>query len=123
MSYLIRVVVALTGGLAVLAVVLTVLGFLLSREPPVLSGDADRSYWTRVDFEQVRSGVIVPVNAAAALLNQCSRATVSPVDGYWRPLLAMIDHMVAEGFVGADVRAGLAVDGDPAKLVDRLLSG
>ena len=66
MSYLIRVGVALAGGLAVLAVVLTVLGFLMSREPAVLSGDGDRSYWTRVDFEQVRSGVIVPVDAAAA---------------------------------------------------------
>ena len=92
MSYLIRVVVALTGGLAVLAVVLTVLGFLLSREPAVLSGDGDRSYWTRVDFEQVRSGVIVPVDAAAALLNQCSRATVSPVDGYWRPTPGMVEE-------------------------------
>ena len=92
MSYLIRVVVALAGGLAVLAVVLTVLGFLLSREPAVLSRDGDRSYWTRVDFEQVRSGVIVPVDAAAQLLNQCSRATVSPVDGYWRPTPGMVEE-------------------------------
>ena len=89
MSYLIRVVVALAAGLAVLAVVLMVLGFLVSREPAVLSRD-DRSYRTRVDFEQVRSGVIVPVNAAAQLLNQCSRATVSPVDGYWRPTPGMV---------------------------------
>jgi hypothetical protein len=92
MSYLIRVVVALVGGLAVLAVVLTVLGFLLSREPAVVSGGGDRAYWTRVDFEQIRSGVIVPVDAAATLLNQCSRATVSPVDGYWRPTPGMVEE-------------------------------
>ena len=95
MSFLFRVVVALAGGLGVLAVVLTVLGFLLSREPAVVSRDGDRSYMTRVDFEQVRSGVIVPVNVAAALLNQCSRATVSPVDGYWRPTPGMVEELEA----------------------------
>ena len=94
MGYLTRVAIALAGGLTVLGVVLAVLGFLLSREPSVGSAlDTDRSYSSRVDFEQVGSGVIVPVGAAADLLNQCSRATVSPVDGFWRPTPRMIQEL------------------------------
>jgi hypothetical protein len=81
----------LAGGFAILAVVLAVLGFLLSREPSVRSTrSADRSSASRADFEQVGSGVIVPVGASADLLDQCSRTTVSPIDGYWRPTPEMV---------------------------------
>ena len=94
MGYLTRVAIALVGGLTVLAVVLAVLGFLVSREPSVGSTlDTDRSSARRMDFEQVGSGVIVPVDAAADLLNQCSRATVSPIDGFWRPTPRMVEEL------------------------------
>lgn len=42
------------------------------------------------------------------------------VSGYFNPLLAFLDHAVAEGFVPAAHRGLLLVDTDPAVLVDRL---
>ena len=44
------------------------------------------------------------------------------VGGYYAPLVAFVDHAVAEGFVGADARAALVVERDPAALLDRLLA-
>ena len=44
------------------------------------------------------------------------------VEGYYAPLVAFVDHAVAEGFVGADARAALVVERDPAALLDRLLA-
>ena len=44
------------------------------------------------------------------------------VDGYYAPLVAFVDHAVAEGFVGADGRAALVVESDPVALLDRLLA-
>jgi len=42
------------------------------------------------------------------------------VDGYWRPLVACVDHMVDEGFLRPDHRAMLVVSGRPDELLDRL---
>lgn len=39
------------------------------------------------------------------------------VAGFYDPLLALVDHMVAERFVGADHRRLLLVDTDPEKLL------
>jgi hypothetical protein len=42
------------------------------------------------------------------------------VAGYWQPLLAMLDHMVAERLLRAEHRATLLVHTDPAALLDAL---
>jgi uncharacterized protein (TIGR00730 family) len=42
------------------------------------------------------------------------------VAGYFDPLLAFLDRMVAEGFVAPEHRDLLQVDDDPAALLDRL---
>lgn len=39
---------------------------------------------------------------------------------YWQPLLAMLDHMVAEGLVRAEDRETLVIADDPAELFDKL---
>ncbi len=39
------------------------------------------------------------------------------VVGFWDPLLALLEHMVTEGFVPEDQRALLLVDADPAALL------
>jgi uncharacterized protein (TIGR00730 family) len=44
------------------------------------------------------------------------------VDGYWDPLLAMADRMVAEGFLPLHLRESLVVAGEPDALVDALLA-
>lgn len=45
------------------------------------------------------------------LLNVC---------GFWDPLLALIDHTIAEGFVPEDQRGLILVDPDPGLLLDRM---
>lgn len=40
-------------------------------------------------------------------------------DGYYQPLLRMIDHMVDEGFLRPGNRGLIAVDADPGELLDR----
>jgi uncharacterized protein (TIGR00730 family) len=47
---------------------------------------------------------------------------VLDVDGYWEPLLAMIDRMVEEGFLPPNLRASLLVSRDPDSLLDALLA-
>ena len=42
------------------------------------------------------------------------------VGGFWRPLLAMVDHMVAEGFLAPAYRDALVVADTPAQLLDAL---
>jgi hypothetical protein len=42
------------------------------------------------------------------------------VAGYYDPLVALLDHAVAEGFVSAANRGLLSVDDDPLRLLDRL---
>lgn len=42
------------------------------------------------------------------------------VDDYWAPLLALLDHQQAQGFVSAADRALVLVDDDPARLLARL---
>ena len=44
------------------------------------------------------------------------------VDGFVGPLLALADHLVAEGFVLPEFRALLLVERDPAALLDRLVA-
>jgi uncharacterized protein (TIGR00730 family) len=44
------------------------------------------------------------------------------VCGYWRPLLAALDHMVAERFLSAAHRETLYVEAEPSALLDRLAS-
>lgn len=41
------------------------------------------------------------------------------VNGYYDHLTGFIDHMVAEGFVRADLQAALLVEEDPARLLER----
>jgi uncharacterized protein (TIGR00730 family) len=48
---------------------------------------------------------------------------VLDVAGFWQPLVAALDHMVAEGFVRAEVRALLVEARDPAELFARLAEG
>lgn len=40
--------------------------------------------------------------------------------GYYRPFMGFIDHMIAEGFLPAAHRDGIVVEADPARLIDRL---
>ena len=84
MAYLFRVTLALVGGLVALAMLLVFLAFLTSGEPNVAPSSLDELA-PRDDFQRVGDGVIVPVRAAADVLNQCSRLTVSPIEGFWRP--------------------------------------
>ena len=42
------------------------------------------------------------------------------VDGYYTPLVAFLDHAVAEGFVHAERRADLLVESTPGALLDAL---
>lgn len=45
------------------------------------------------------------------------------VEGYWQPLLAVVEHAVGEGFVPVRSREALVVDDDPERLVARLAGG
>jgi uncharacterized protein (TIGR00730 family) len=45
------------------------------------------------------------------------------LDGFYRPLVAMADHMVGEGFLQPSARALLQVSPDPAELLDALVRG
>lgn len=40
--------------------------------------------------------------------------------GFWAPLLAFVDHMVAEGFLRHDIRARLLVAADTGELFEKL---
>jgi uncharacterized protein (TIGR00730 family) len=42
------------------------------------------------------------------------------VAGYWKPLLAFLDHMVQERFIHAEHRSTLLVESDPEALLERL---
>jgi hypothetical protein len=42
------------------------------------------------------------------------------VAGFYDPLLALVDHMTREGFVGPQQRAMVLVADEPAALLDRL---
>jgi hypothetical protein len=44
------------------------------------------------------------------------------VAGYYDPLVALLDHAVAEGFVSPANRGLLSVDGDPVCLIDRMVA-
>jgi hypothetical protein len=44
------------------------------------------------------------------------------VAGYWQPLLALLDHLVAERFLRAEHRQTLLVDRDAGALLDALAS-
>jgi hypothetical protein len=89
---LIRILIALAGGLAVILAVVSILAWLTSGEPSARArrpaapyGGAENAHWWREDYETVARGVIVPLDVAPSLLRQCSRVTVSPIEAYWRP--------------------------------------
>jgi uncharacterized protein (TIGR00730 family) len=42
------------------------------------------------------------------------------VDGFWAPLVTLLDHMTAEQFVGLDHRMLLLSDSDPVALLDAM---
>jgi uncharacterized protein (TIGR00730 family) len=42
------------------------------------------------------------------------------VDGFWAPLVGLLDHMTAEKFVGLDHRRLLLADADPFALLDAM---
>ncbi|MFV0434955.1 MAG: LOG family protein, partial [Leucobacter sp.] len=42
------------------------------------------------------------------------------VDGFWNPLLAMLDRMTDRGFLSAGLRASLIVAGTPEELFDAI---
>jgi uncharacterized protein (TIGR00730 family) len=42
------------------------------------------------------------------------------VDGFWAPLVGLLDHMTAEKFVGLDHRRLLLADADPIALLDAM---
>jgi uncharacterized protein (TIGR00730 family) len=42
------------------------------------------------------------------------------VNGYYDPLMAFIDHALAEGFIGPEHRSLLSVEAEPAALLDQL---
>lgn len=44
------------------------------------------------------------------------------VEGYYQPLIAWLDHAVAQGFIAAEARTALIVESDPDALLDRLLA-
>ncbi len=44
------------------------------------------------------------------------------VGGFWDPLVALVEHMVAEGFIPEDQLALLLVESDPAALLARMES-
>lgn len=41
--------------------------------------------------------------------------------GYWQPLVQMLEHVVAEGFAGAEIREVLCVASEPAQLLTNIL--
>lgn len=42
------------------------------------------------------------------------------LDGYYDPLLVLLDHMTEQTFISPETREALLVDDDPARLLDRL---
>jgi uncharacterized protein (TIGR00730 family) len=44
------------------------------------------------------------------------------VDGFWRPLATMLDHLVETGFLAADHRDSIIVEGDARRLLEGLRS-
>jgi uncharacterized protein (TIGR00730 family) len=42
------------------------------------------------------------------------------VDGFWQPLVALLDHMTAEQFVGVDHRRLIVSEADPVALLDAM---
>ena len=44
-------------------------------------------------------------------------------EGYWLPMMAFLQHSVAEGFMGADQMAMLRVDDDIDRLLDAMAAG
>jgi hypothetical protein len=98
-----RLVIAFVAGVAVIAVLLALLSWLIS--PPERTRETDESVtdvfetWfrrrsaTRTDFEPTRYGAIVPAARAAALLRQCSDEEPAGIAAYWRPTRAMIDEL------------------------------
>ncbi|WP_245826143.1 TIGR00730 family Rossman fold protein [Kocuria massiliensis] len=43
------------------------------------------------------------------------------VNGFWNPLLDLLDHMVEEGFLRPELRESLVVESEPAPLLEALI--
>lgn len=95
---LVRLAIALAGGLAVVAVLLVALSLLVSSGDPAGGNGVSGVFETwftrrnspRADFESTEHGAIVSAGVAPNLLRQCSRGSVAGVDAYWRPTREMI---------------------------------
>ena len=44
------------------------------------------------------------------------------VEGFYTPLMGMIDHMIAEKFLPAAHRDGVVVEGDPIAMINKLIN-
>ena len=51
---------------------------------------------------------------------QAKPCAILDVEGYWKPLHAMFDRAVTEGFVSRESRARILEDEDPERLLERL---
>lgn len=100
----VRLLIAAVGATAVIGVLLALLAWLSYREPgndAMSTVDNTRVFesWFRrrsaapSGFELIDRGVIVPVDRAADLLRTCSRPSVSPIEGYWRPNAGMVREL------------------------------
>lgn len=103
---LVRLLIAAIAGVAVIGLLLAVLAWLSYREPgneSMSSVDHTSVFesWFRrrgappSGFEIVDRGVIVPVDRAPDLLRTCSRPSVAPIEGYWRPNAGMVRELEA----------------------------
>lgn len=101
---LVRLLIAALAATAVIGILLAALAWLSYREPgseTMSAVDHTTTFesWFRrrssapSDFEIVDRGVIVPVDKAAELLRTCSRPSVTPIEGYWRPSAAMVREL------------------------------
>jgi len=103
---LVRLAIAALGATVVIGLLMGALAFLSYRDSSTgaMSGVDNTTVFTtwfsrrnapRTDFERVDAGVIVPVDKAPELLRTCSRESISPIDGYWRPTASMIRELEA----------------------------
>ena len=102
----VRLLIAAVAATAIIGILLAALAWLSYREPgneamsEVEHTRVFESWFRRrsaapSDFELVDRGVIVPVERAPDLLRTCSRASVAPIEGYWRPNAGMVRELEA----------------------------
>lgn len=103
---LLRLAIAALGAAAIIGVLVAALAWLSYRDPGSTGiSDVDHTAvftsWLQrrrprpAGFEVVDRGVIVPVGEAPALFRACSRSSIDPIDGYWRPPASLIRDIEA----------------------------